>query len=111
MKRARGYTLVEIMIVVAILGLLTTMAMPSYIRPPANSQESNSLNNLRLIHTATSQYTWEAKLRDGGTIEPAELDPALMKPFAGYVEPAGKSYNICLAGEDPDCIFGGFRTL
>jgi prepilin-type N-terminal cleavage/methylation domain-containing protein len=58
-KRRGGFTLVEIMIVVAIIALLAAIAVPGFLRARKRSQASRILNDLRLIDSAVDQYAIE----------------------------------------------------
>src|SRR6476469_8858120 len=58
-KRRGGFTLVEIMIVVAIIALLAAIAVPGFLRARKRSQASKILNDLRMIDAAVDQYAIE----------------------------------------------------
>ena len=55
-KKHAGFTLVEIMIVVAIIALLAAIAVPGFLRARKRSQASKILNDLRMIDAAVDQY-------------------------------------------------------
>jgi prepilin-type N-terminal cleavage/methylation domain-containing protein len=58
-KLHQGFTLVEIMIVVAIIALLAAIAVPGFLRARKRSQASRILNDLRMIDSAVDQYAIE----------------------------------------------------
>ena len=58
-KRRGGFTLVEIMIVIAIIALLAAIAVPGFLRARKRSQASRILNDLRMIDAAVDQYAIE----------------------------------------------------
>ena len=70
MKRSgsSGFTLVEIMIVVAIVALLAALALPSMIRARKRTQAASVLTDLRLIQSAVDQYALEYNLTSGTTV-------------------------------------------
>src|ERR1051325_9069663 len=63
-----GLTLVEIMIVVAIIALLAAIAVPGFLRARKRSQASRILNDLRLIDSAVDQYAIETNRATGFVI-------------------------------------------
>ena len=66
-KRA-GFTLVEIMIVVAVIALLAAIAVPGFLRARKRSQASKILNDLRMIDSAIDQYAIETGKKTGDTV-------------------------------------------
>src|SRR5437762_5974532 len=58
-QKQGGFTLVEIMIVVAIIALLAAIAVPGFLRARKRSQASRIINDLRLIDSAVDQYAIE----------------------------------------------------
>ena len=67
-KRRGGFTLVEIMIVVAIIALLAAIAVPGFLRARKRSQASRILNDLRMIDAAVDQYAIETNRTTGNTV-------------------------------------------
>src|ERR1700685_4530730 len=82
-NRASGFTLVEIMIVVAIIGLLATIAIPNFVRARLKAQQSACINNLRQIDGA--KQTWALENKAGQTTVPviANIQPYLGRGTAG----------------------------
>jgi prepilin-type N-terminal cleavage/methylation domain-containing protein len=64
----QGFTLVEIMIVVAIIALLASIAVPGFLRARKRSQASRILNDLRLIDNAVDMYAIETNKSTGNTV-------------------------------------------
>jgi prepilin-type N-terminal cleavage/methylation domain-containing protein len=67
-KRHAGFTLVEIMIVVAIIALLAAIAVPGFLRARKRSQASRIINDLRLIDSAVDQYAIETNKKSGDAV-------------------------------------------
>lgn len=65
----RGFTLVEIMIVVLVIGILLTIAVPNFARAREQSRAKSCIAQLRLIDAAKEQYALDNKLSDGATIQ------------------------------------------
>ncbi len=64
-NKTRGFTLVEIMIVVAIIALLAAIAVPNFLRARKRSQATRILEDLRLIDSATDQYAIDTAKTSG----------------------------------------------
>ena len=60
-SRKSGFTLIEIMIVVAVIGLLAAIAIPNFIKARSTSQVNACINNLRQIEGAEQQWGLETK--------------------------------------------------
>ena len=84
-KRHGGFTLVEIMIVVAIIALLAAIAVPGFLRARKRSQASRVLNDLRLIDAAVDQYAIENNKTSGATISTVQ--------WTAYLKQGSSLYN------------------
>jgi prepilin-type N-terminal cleavage/methylation domain-containing protein len=71
-KKVGGFTLVEIMIVVAIIALLAAIAVPGFLRARKRSQATTILNDLRLIDGALDQYAIETNKGSGAPCSPSD---------------------------------------
>lgn len=75
-SKKSGFTLVEIMIVVAIIALLATIAVPSFLRARKRAQATKVLNSARILDSARDQWAIEANKADD-----VDADWAFIKPF------------------------------
>lgn len=109
-----GFTLVEIMIVVAIIGLLAAIAIPNFVRARSTSQKNACINNLRQIDGAKQQYALENKKTSADSAPTStQLMPYLGRGSTGNwpTEPAGGSYTVNGYSSAPTCSIGGLHTL
>ena len=83
-KRRGGFTLVEIMIVVAIIALLAAIAVPGFLRARKRAQASRILNDLRLIDSAVDQYAIETNRSTGSTVNVTDWTNYLKKNSVLY---------------------------
>lgn len=88
--RRGGFTLVEIMIVVAIIALLAAIAVPNFLRARKRSQATRVLEDLRLIDSAIDQYAIETNKTSGAAVNWADIQ--------GYLKVGSSLYNS--AGKD-----------
>jgi len=102
-----GFTLVEIMIVVAIISLLTVIAIPNFVRARTTTQRNACINNLRQIFGVKQQWALEYKAGTNATPTLADVTSYLKQPL---VCPAGgssatfsSSYNMNDVGTRPTC--------
>src|ERR1700687_3687003 len=77
LNRTHGFTLVEIMIVVAIIGLLAAIAIPNFVRARTTSQKNACINNLRQIDGAIQQWALENQAAAATTVDGAAITPYL----------------------------------
>ena len=84
-KNRGGFTLVEIMIVVAIIALLAAIAVPNFLRARKRSQATQVLEDLRLIDSAIDQYSIENNKGSGDTVS--------WDAIKAYLKTGSKLYN------------------
>jgi prepilin-type N-terminal cleavage/methylation domain-containing protein len=82
--RRSGFTLVEIMIVVAIIALLAAIAVPGFLRARKRSQASRILNDLRMIDSAIDQYAIETGRATGFAVGTADWTSYVKKNAVLY---------------------------
>src|ERR1700751_3253470 len=101
-NRTHGFTLVEIMIVVAIIGLLAAIAIPNFVRARTTSQKNACINNLRQIDGAKQQWALENQQQSTATVANTDIQPYLKSQIIP-TEPAGGTYTIGNAATTPSC--------
>ena len=95
-NKTAGFTLVEIMIVVAIIGLLAAIAIPNFVKARETAQLNSIFNNLRIIEGAKDQWALESKNGTGATTDLTVISDYLK---GGTVKPVvGETYTTDQVG-------------
>ena len=105
--RKRGaFTLTEILIVVAIIGLLVTMAMPNFLKSRAYAQRNVCIENLTQIESAKQVFGLEHGKTDGDPVTDSDLFGASLYMKQKPECPSGGSYELKEIGFNAECFFG-----
>ena len=106
-SRKAGFTLVEIMIVVAIIGLLAAIAIPNFVKARSKAQQNACIANLKQIDGAVQQWALEKKKTSTDTYTMADITDFL-KGSAVPNCPAGGTYSPGLTvANNPTCSIAG----
>lgn len=97
----KGFTLLEIMIVVSFIGLLAGLAIPGLMRARQASQRVRCIDNLRQIDSAKEQWAMENFAAVGENVGEAEITPYFQRGYP--VCPAHGEYVIMPIGQNPQC--------
>ena len=107
-KKESGFTLVEIAIVGAIIGLLAAIALPNFSKVRTAAQANSCLNNLRIIDQAKELYATESFVNNGVTPSDSSLSPYIR----GGIQiakncPARGTVSTNAIGQNPTCTVSG----
>jgi len=104
---SQGFTLVEIMIVVAIIGLLAAIAIPSFMKARVSSQTNACINNLRQIESGKEQWALEKRKGSGVTAVTPEVMEFIKNPSATTNCPANGTVVFGVIGTNATCSSPG----
>lgn len=114
LNRRGGFTLVEIMIVVAIIALLAAIAVPGFLRARKRSQAAKVINDLRLIDSAVDQYAIETTKPSGAAVNVSDWTNYLKKDTQLFVTGAdifGNAFGAQTVDSHPKVPSGTYDSL
>lgn len=119
-RRQRGFALIELVVAVAIIGIVAAIAMPNLLDALDRGRQSSTAADMRTIATALERYAFDHHRypdADGAAALRPELEPRYVKklpladgwdhPFVYEVEEAGTTYTLASPGKDGELQPGG----
>jgi len=101
----KGFTLMEVMIVVSVVTMLATIAVPKYIRAQTQSQKQSCIYNLKQLDGAVQQWAMDYKKQSSDAVTETAIS-VYLKNNTIPDEPASGSYQFTIVSETPTCSLG-----
>lgn len=105
-RQEQGFTLVEIMVVLLIVGVLVTLALPSWMGARARAQARTCVANLRQIQQAKEAYAIVSRAPNGATVSMSDLVPTYLQEEPRCPAGGGAPYEVGAIGSQPTCPTG-----
>lgn len=109
LRNKKGFSLIELMIVVMIIGLLAVLSIPNLYKAWTTARKNVCINNLKQIESAKTQWGIENNKPETDTPRLTDLDPYIKGGTIELICPAGgttfeDSYKINNIRTDPECL-------
>lgn len=94
-------------VILAVVGLLAAIAIPSFVRAREMSQQNACVNNMRIIEAAKDQVALELGYKDGQTLTDEQISKYIPGGFSHVTCPANGQYSVNVVGEEAECSVHG----
>ncbi len=113
LRKTSGFTLIEIMVVILIIALLISMALPNFFKAREKSRASTCRANLRMISTAKEQWAMDNRKTGNDTPQESDLVSVYIKGKDGKLPscPSAGNYDIGSVNSWPTCSVGTNGTV
>lgn len=106
-KQTDAFTLIEVVVVAAIIGVLATLIIPNFVRSRTTAQQNSCIENLKKIESAKETWAFEKQKKDGDVPSDSDLFGAMLYIKEAPTCPSGGIYDLKPLGEKPVCNQSG----
>ena len=106
-KRQNAFSILEIMIVVAIISLLAAIAIPRFVKARTRASQNTCINNLRQINDAIVRWSSDTRALQSDVVTPANVLPYLKRPPTCPSQSGGNfasDYGMTFVKDPPFCV-------